>query len=97
MPLPCFAPAYGSGNTGRIFGARTICQHLNSLTAFIGVGQVYGFDEGTAHLLLHFSLDQALLRVNDQYKDNGSDHRDGELYLKYAQRGKTALIYFPQY
>ncbi|MEQ2166009.1 hypothetical protein GOODEAATRI_023102 [Goodea atripinnis] len=66
-------PSCGSGETGHIFGARTIRQQLNTLTSFIDAGQVYGSDDSKAHLLRIFSTDEGLLRVNKKHKDNSRD------------------------
>ncbi|XP_071339083.1 eosinophil peroxidase-like [Trachinotus anak] len=63
----------GSGNTGHIFGASTVRQQMNSLTAFIDVGQVYGSDDAKAHYLRNLTTDEGLLRVNTQYTDNGRE------------------------
>ncbi|XP_035999616.1 eosinophil peroxidase [Fundulus heteroclitus] len=73
MPFSRSAPACGSGNTGYIFGSPTVRQQLNTLTAFIDVGQVYGSDDSKARLLRDFSTDEGLLRVNEEYKDSGRD------------------------
>ncbi|XP_038151495.1 eosinophil peroxidase-like isoform X2 [Cyprinodon tularosa] len=72
MPFSRSAPACGSGNTGHIFGTPTVRQQLNTLTAFIDVGQVYGSDDSKARLLRDFSTDEGLLRVNEDHRDN--DH-----------------------
>ncbi len=61
----------GSGNTGHFFGAATVRQQLNSLTAFIDVGQVYGADDVKARYLRDLTTDKGLLRVNTEYTDNG--------------------------
>ncbi|MEQ2160439.1 hypothetical protein GOODEAATRI_033741, partial [Goodea atripinnis] len=66
------APACGSGNSGYIFGSPTVRQQMNTLTAFIDVGQVYGSDHSRASLLRNFSTD-GLLKVNEEHKDNGRD------------------------
>ncbi|XP_035999617.1 eosinophil peroxidase-like [Fundulus heteroclitus] len=73
MPFSRSAPACGSGNTGYIFGSPTVRQQLNTLTAFIDVGQVYGSDDSKARLLRDFSTDEGLLRVNKEYKDSDRD------------------------
>ncbi|KAM4746405.1 eosinophil peroxidase-like [Anableps anableps] len=73
MPFSRSAPACGSGNTGHIFGSPTVRQQMNTLTAFIDVGQVYGSDESKARMLRDLSTDQGLLRVNEDHKDNGRD------------------------
>ncbi|XP_068594955.1 eosinophil peroxidase-like isoform X1 [Brachionichthys hirsutus] len=73
--IPFFrsAPACGSGNTGHIFGAGTIRQQMNSLTAFIDASQVYGSDEEKARSLRDLSSREGLLRVNTMYNDNGRE------------------------
>ncbi|KAM3611950.1 uncharacterized protein V6R79_026304 [Siganus canaliculatus] len=73
MPFFRSAPACGSGNTGAIFGARNTRQQINSLTAFLDVGQVYGSDDVKARFLRDLSTDQGLLRVNTQFDDNGRE------------------------
>ncbi|XP_074495939.1 eosinophil peroxidase-like [Sebastes fasciatus] len=71
--IPFFrsAPACGSGNTGYNFGASTVRQQMNSLTAFLDGGQVYGSDDIKARKLRDLTTDQGLLKVNAQYNDNG--------------------------
>ncbi|XP_051278095.1 eosinophil peroxidase-like isoform X1 [Dicentrarchus labrax] len=73
--IPFFrsAPACGSGNTGHIFGASNIREQMNTLTAFIDVGQVYGADDAKARFLRDLTTDEGLLRVNIQYTDNGRE------------------------
>nr|XP_046242082.1 eosinophil peroxidase-like [Scatophagus argus] len=73
--IPFFrsAAACGSGNTGHLFGAANVRQQMNSLTAFIDVGQVYGSDDAKARFLRDLSTDEGLLRVNTEYKDNGRE------------------------
>ncbi|XP_056135353.1 eosinophil peroxidase-like [Lampris incognitus] len=73
--IPFFrsAPACGSGNTGHLFGASSVRQQMNSLTAFIDVGQVYGSDDIKARDLRNLSDDKGLLRVNTQFTDNGRE------------------------
>ncbi len=63
----------GSGNTGHFFGAATVRQQLNSLTAFIDVGQVYGAEDAKAQNLRNLTTDKGLLRVNTKYTDNGRE------------------------
>ncbi|XP_031425767.1 eosinophil peroxidase-like [Clupea harengus] len=73
--IPFFrsAPACGTGNTGHIFGAANVREQLNSLTAFLDVGQVYGADEGLARDLRDLTTDSGLLRVNDRFNDSGRE------------------------
>ncbi|XP_061527525.1 eosinophil peroxidase-like [Phycodurus eques] len=63
----------GSGNTGFIFGAPTVRQQLNALTAYIDAGQVYGSDEVEALELRDLSTDEGLLRVNEKFTDKGRE------------------------
>lgn len=46
---------------------------MNTLTAFIDVGQVYGSDDAKARLLRDLSNDKGLLRVNEAFTDNGRE------------------------
>lgn len=46
---------------------------MNSLTAFIDAGQVYGADDVKARFLRNLTSDKGLLRVNSQYEDNGRE------------------------
>ncbi|XP_073321888.1 eosinophil peroxidase-like [Pagrus major] len=73
--IPFFrsAAGCGSGNTGHIFGAPTVRQQMNTVTAFVDVGQVYGSDEAKARLLRDLTSDKGLLRVNTEYDDNGRE------------------------
>uniref|UniRef100_A0A3Q3WWT0 Uncharacterized protein n=1 Tax=Mola mola TaxID=94237 RepID=A0A3Q3WWT0_MOLML len=73
--IPFFrsAAACGSGNIGHIFGASTVRQQMNSLTAFIDVGQVYGSDDIKSRFLRDLTSDKGLLRVNTEYTDNGRE------------------------
>ncbi|XP_010730846.3 eosinophil peroxidase [Larimichthys crocea] len=73
--IPFFrsSAACGSGNTGHFFGASSTRQQMNSLTAFIDVGQVYGADDTKARFLRDLSSDKGLLKVNTKYTDNGRE------------------------
>ncbi|XP_037536327.1 eosinophil peroxidase [Nematolebias whitei] len=73
MPFFRSSPTCGSGNTGYIFGSSTTRQQLNTLTAFLDVGQVYGADDSKARLLRDLNTDQGLLKVNGNYNDNGRE------------------------
>lgn len=73
MPFFRSSPTCGSGYTGYIFGSSTTRQQLNALTAFLDVSQVYGSDDSKAHLLRDLSTDQGLLKVNNNYTDNGRE------------------------
>lgn len=46
---------------------------MNTLTAFLDVGQVYGSDDSKARLLRNFSTDEGLLKVNQNYTDQGRE------------------------
>lgn len=48
-------------------------QQMNTLTAFIDAGQVYGSDDSRAKRLRDLTSDKGLLRVNDMYDDNGRE------------------------
>ncbi|KAM3867506.1 eosinophil peroxidase [Diretmus argenteus] len=73
--IPFFrsAAACGSGNTGHIFGASTVRQQMNGITAFIDGGQVYGAEEDKARKLRDLSSNKGLLKVNTRYTDNGRE------------------------
>lgn len=73
--IPFFrsSAACGSGNTGHFFGASSTRQQMNSLTAFLDVGQVYGADDTKARFLRDLSSDKGLLKVNTEYTDNGRE------------------------
>ncbi|GLD54732.1 eosinophil peroxidase-like isoform X1, partial [Lates japonicus] len=73
MPFFRSAAGCGSGNTGHIFGASNVRQQMNSLTAFIDVGQVYGSDDTKARFLRDLTTDEGLLRVNKLYNDSGRE------------------------
>ncbi|XP_072243997.1 eosinophil peroxidase-like [Leuresthes tenuis] len=73
MPFSRSAPACGSGNNGHVFGASTVRQQMNTLTAFIDVGQVYGSDEVKARDLRDLTSDEGLMRVNPAFLDNGRE------------------------
>ncbi|XP_030215181.1 eosinophil peroxidase [Gadus morhua] len=73
MPFFRSAAACGSGNTGFLFGGRAVRQQLNTLTAYIDSGQVYGSDVSLATKLRDLSSDLGLLRVNAMYNDSGRE------------------------
>uniref|UniRef100_A0A674P0J6 Eosinophil peroxidase-like n=1 Tax=Takifugu rubripes TaxID=31033 RepID=A0A674P0J6_TAKRU len=73
MPFFRSAPACGSGNTGYMFGQRNVRQQMNTLTAFIDVGQVYGADDVKARFLRDLTSDKGLLKVNPEHTDNGRE------------------------
>uniref|UniRef100_A0A8C1VX73 Myeloid-specific peroxidase n=1 Tax=Cyprinus carpio TaxID=7962 RepID=A0A8C1VX73_CYPCA len=74
--LPVFrsSPACGSGNTAYMFGENPkVREQINALTAFLDAGQVYGSEDGLAKELRDLTNDGGLLRVNDQFLDNGRE------------------------
>ncbi|KAG9354014.1 hypothetical protein JZ751_012138 [Albula glossodonta] len=73
--LPFFrsAPACGTGNTGFIFGASNVREQINSLTAFLDVGQVYGSEDVQARELRNLTNDEGLLRINQKFTDRGRE------------------------
>ncbi|XP_064163926.1 eosinophil peroxidase-like [Anguilla rostrata] len=73
--LPFFrsAPACGTGSTGFIFGANNVLEQINSLTAYLDVGQVYGSEDVLARDLRDLTNDGGLLRVNQRFKDGGRE------------------------
>ncbi|XP_065146492.1 myeloperoxidase-like [Paramisgurnus dabryanus] len=75
MPVFRSSPTCGSGNTAYMFGgSANVREQINSLTAFLDAGQVYGSEDGLAKDLRDLSNDGGLLRVNKQYSDNGREH-----------------------
>lgn len=48
-------------------------EQLNTLTAFIDVGQVYAADEKLARELRDLTTDEGLMRVNERFTDNGRE------------------------
>ncbi|XP_075882045.1 eosinophil peroxidase-like isoform X2 [Nelusetta ayraudi] len=73
MPFFRSTATCGSGNNGHLFGNSTVRQQLNTLTAFIDVGQVYGSEDTKAIRLRDLTNDNGLLRVNEEYTDNGRE------------------------
>lgn len=49
-------------------------EQINALTAFLDAGQVYGAEDGLAKVLRDLTNDGGLLRVNNQFQDNGREH-----------------------
>ncbi|KAL0182228.1 hypothetical protein M9458_021603, partial [Cirrhinus mrigala] len=75
--LPFFrsSPACGSGNTAYMFGGvPKVREQINAITAFLDAGQVYGAEDGLAKELRDLTNDGGLLRVNEQFLDNGREH-----------------------
>ena len=48
-------------------------EQINTLTAFLDLGQVYGSEEQLAMDLRNLTTDAGLLRVNDKFRDNGRE------------------------
>jgi hypothetical protein len=61
---------YSEYNFGSVANKR---EQINTLTAFLDLGQVYGSEEQLAMDLRNLTSDAGLLRVNDKYKDNGRE------------------------
>lgn len=55
-------------------GSPSVREQINSLTAFLDAGQVYGAEDGLAKDLRNLTNDRGLLRVNDQFFDNRREH-----------------------
>ncbi|KAK2837241.1 hypothetical protein Q5P01_014453 [Channa striata] len=72
IPLIRSAATCGSG-LDNFFGDVTPREQINTLTAFIDVGQVYGSDDVKARSLRDLTTDKGLLRVNTEYRDNGRE------------------------
>ncbi|XP_036385878.1 eosinophil peroxidase-like [Megalops cyprinoides] len=73
--IPFFrsAPACGTGPTGSVFGASNVREQINSLTAFLDAGQVYGSEEAQARDLRNLTSNEGLLRVNQRFTDSGRE------------------------
>ncbi|PWA26583.1 hypothetical protein CCH79_00000836, partial [Gambusia affinis] len=74
--IPAFrsAPACGTGYSAFNFGGEpSKREQINSLTAFLDLGQVYGSDEKLALSLRDLTSDAGLLRVNTEFRDNGRE------------------------
>ncbi|KAM4719237.1 eosinophil peroxidase-like [Anableps anableps] len=74
--IPAFrsAPACGTGYSAFNFGGEpNKREQINSLTAFLDLGQVYGSDEKLALNLRNLTSDAGLLRVNTEFRDNGRE------------------------
>ncbi|XP_027882097.1 eosinophil peroxidase-like [Xiphophorus couchianus] len=74
--IPAFrsAPACGTGYSAFNFGGEpSKREQINSLTAFLDLGQVYGSNEKLALNLRDLTSDAGLLRVNTEFTDNGRE------------------------
>ncbi|XP_038821444.1 eosinophil peroxidase-like [Salvelinus namaycush] len=74
--IPVFrsAPACGTGESAFNFGGvATKREQINSLTAFLDLGQVYGSEEGLARDLRDLTNNGGLLRVNKNFTDKGRE------------------------
>ncbi|KAJ0067759.1 hypothetical protein NL108_010049, partial [Boleophthalmus pectinirostris] len=84
--LPCFPievpsgdPRLPQGGCMPFIRSSPVCtgsavrEQMNALTAFVDLGQVYGSDQTQARALRNLSSDEGLLRVNQQYDDNGRE------------------------
>nr|XP_015202138.1 PREDICTED: eosinophil peroxidase-like [Lepisosteus oculatus] len=65
------APACATGDSAYMFGDPNVRQQINSLTAFIDVGQVYSPEESLAKGLRNLTNDLGLMAVNQNFTDNG--------------------------
>lgn len=54
-------------------GVPNVREQINSLTAYLDAGQVYGSEDGLAKELRDLTNDGGLLRVNNHFKDNGRE------------------------
>ena len=48
-------------------------EQINTLTAFLDLGQLYGSEEKLALFLRNLTSDGGLMRVNDKFRDNGRE------------------------
>ncbi|XP_029476477.1 eosinophil peroxidase-like [Oncorhynchus nerka] len=74
--IPVFrsAPACGTGESAFNFGGvASKREQINSLTAFLDLGQVYGSEEGLARDLRDLTNNGGLLRVNKNFTDKGRE------------------------
>ncbi|XP_029565023.1 eosinophil peroxidase [Salmo trutta] len=74
--IPVFrsAPVCGTGESAFNFGGvANKREQINTLTAFLDLGQVYGSEEGLARDLRDLTNDGGLLRVNKEFTDNGRE------------------------
>lgn len=71
--IPAFRSAQicGTGTSAYNFGGvPNKREQINTLTAFLDLGQVYGSNEKLAMTLRDLESDDGLLRVNTQFRDN---------------------------
>ncbi|XP_071322465.1 eosinophil peroxidase isoform X2 [Trachinotus anak] len=74
--IPAFrsAPTCGTGVTAYNFGGEpNKREQINALTAFLDLGQVYGSEEQLARDLRNLTNDGGLMRVNQNFTDNGRE------------------------
>uniref|UniRef100_A0A7N6BG39 Myeloid-specific peroxidase n=1 Tax=Anabas testudineus TaxID=64144 RepID=A0A7N6BG39_ANATE len=74
--IPAFrsAPTCGTGYSAYNFGGEpNKREQINSLTAFLDLGQVYGSEEKLALSLRNLSSDGGLMLVNSEFRDNGRE------------------------
>ncbi|XP_056444575.1 eosinophil peroxidase-like isoform X3 [Gadus chalcogrammus] len=74
--IPVFrsAAVCGTGNSAFNFGGvANKREQINTLTAFLDLGQVYGSEEQLAMDLRNLTTDAGLLRVNERFRDNGRE------------------------
>lgn len=74
--IPSFrsAPVCGTGYSAYNFGGEANKrEQINALTAFLDLSQVYGSEEKLALNLRDLSNDLGLMRINDQFRDNGRE------------------------
>ncbi|KAJ8286120.1 hypothetical protein GJAV_G00034770 [Gymnothorax javanicus] len=74
IPMTRSAPGCGTGNTGFFFGASTVREQMNALTAYLDAGQVYGSTDVLSRDLRDVTNNGGLLRVNEVFTDNGREH-----------------------
>ena len=74
MPSFRSAPACGTGTSAFNFGGvANRREQINSLTAFLDLGQVYGSEEALAIRLRDLTNDGGLMRVNRNFSDRGRE------------------------
>uniref|UniRef100_A0A8C1VXX2 Myeloid-specific peroxidase n=1 Tax=Cyprinus carpio TaxID=7962 RepID=A0A8C1VXX2_CYPCA len=75
IPAPPGDPRLRPDTCLPVFRSSPACvrEQINALTAFLDAGQVYGSEDGLAKELRDLTNDGGLLRVNDQFLDNGRE------------------------